>query len=84
MSSEKWIYGLVVVTGLIPIVLIVLKLRFGSEGAINPYRVRCPRCDAKMPHIRVPMNERQETWVGWTCFKCGTEMDKWGKEVALS
>ena len=75
------------VTALVGIVLLVGALRiFGvtidwSKWGINLGRVYCPKCRKLMPYIRQPANEREEMWGGWTCDKCGTEMDKWCREV---
>lgn len=80
--SDRVFFGLILIVVGPPIALLVLRYVFGFDVGINPFRVKCPRCNAKMPYVRVPMNERQEMWGGWTCHKCGTEMDKWGKEVA--
>jgi hypothetical protein len=49
---------------------------------INLDRVRCPKCRKLMPYIRQAANEREAMWGGWTCATCGTEMDKWGKELS--
>ena len=31
--------------------------------------------------VRKPTSFRQAAWGGWTCFKCGCEIDKWGIEI---
>ncbi len=43
--------------------------------------VFCPKCKTKLPRIRIPKNKRQAAWGGWSCPKCGTEVDRNGKEV---
>ena len=43
--------------------------------------VFCPRCKTKLPRIRIPKNARQSAFGGWTCPKCGCEVDRNGKEV---
>jgi len=43
--------------------------------------VFCPKCKIKLPRIRIPKNARQAAMGGWTCPKCGTEVDRNGKEV---
>jgi len=83
MLSDKLISGLIVMAVVIVLALVFFRVKFGPDGGINPFRVRCPNCRAKMPYIRLPLNERQEMWGGWTCFKCGTEMDKWGRKIDL-
>jgi hypothetical protein len=54
--------------------------RKGKWG-INLSKVFCPKCAEPMPMIRKPKNERQALWGGWTCRKCGCEMDKYGVEL---
>ena len=43
--------------------------------------VNCPKCGAKQPVLRWPTSWRQAMWGGWTCQKCGCEMDSHGKEI---
>jgi hypothetical protein len=54
--------------------------RKGKWG-INLSKVACPKCAEPMPVVRKPKNKRQALWGGWTCRKCGCEMDKYGVEV---
>lgn len=48
---------------------------------INLKRVNCPICSLKQPILRKPLTERQFLYGGWTCKKCGCEMDKFGKKL---
>jgi len=48
---------------------------------INLEEVYCPHCKEKMPITCKAANFRQTLWGGWTCNKCGTEMDKSGSEI---
>lgn len=41
----------------------------------------CPKCGKEQPRVRRPKNLRQALWGGYTCESCGTEMDKFGKEI---
>jgi hypothetical protein len=54
----------------------------GTKWAINLGRVSCPRCQNQLPIIRIPRTRQQLKWGGWTCGKCGCEVDKHGKEIA--
>ena len=54
--------------------------RTGKMG-INLGKVDCPECGDRVPMIRKPENLRQALWGGWTCKKCGTEMDKYGHKT---
>jgi hypothetical protein len=42
----------------------------------------CPKCGEPLPAIRAPKNFRQAMWGGWTCSRCQTELDKWGRVVS--
>src|SRR5437667_8627000 len=52
-----------------------------NRWGINVGPVFCPCCKASLPSIRPPQNLRQTLWGGGTCTKCGTEVDKWGREA---
>jgi hypothetical protein len=41
----------------------------------------CPGCGTPLPSYRIPANKRQALWGGWTCAKCGTEMDRHGRVI---
>lgn len=56
----------------------IAKNRWG----VNLASVSCPRCHALLPKVRVPQSRKQQLWGGATCAACGTEVDKWGREVA--
>jgi transcription elongation factor Elf1 len=80
------LYLTIIATSLFP--LLGLYLYFKVENAkkskhgINlKNRVNCPTCNKKMPIIRLPKNEYQKRYGGWTCKRCDTMMDKWGKKV---
>jgi DNA-directed RNA polymerase subunit RPC12/RpoP len=49
--------------------------------AINLNAVNCPKCSTRQPALRLPMNWRQFFFGGWTCARCHTEMDKFGRPV---
>ena len=53
----------------------IVKNRWG----INLMPVACPSCGTMMPRTRMPSSSRQAIWGGFTCPKCGCEMDKWGR-----
>ena len=63
------------------IVFFIIKSRNKSKFGLNFSRVYCPSCQTKQPIIRMPQNERQTLYGGWTCEKCKTEMDKYGQVV---
>ena len=41
----------------------------------------CPVCGTQTSSPRMPTNWRQFMWGGWTCRKCGCEMDACGKKL---
>jgi ribosomal protein L37E len=56
--------------------------RKGAMG-LNFRKVDCPRCGMKAPAIRIPTSLHQAMWGGWTCSRCETEIDKWGREIEV-
>lgn len=62
------------------VIAAVVLMKGGREG-INLSKVVCPKCAEPMPRIRKPKNERQRLVGGWTCPKCGCEMDKYGVDI---
>ena len=78
------VYLLGIVIGVV--FLVFFFISNGKNGknpqmGINLGRVYCPKCGSKQPVIRKPKNERQAFYGGYTCKNCGTEMDKYGKEI---
>jgi hypothetical protein len=78
MISLCVIFGLLGVGAVLVICGTLTKNRWG----INVDPVSCPRCHTPFPEIRKPDNLRQTLWGGGTCLNCGTEVDKWGRELA--
>jgi hypothetical protein len=78
MARVVWLY-------LIPLVIAVLvvsTLRKGRLG-INLQPVHCSSCKTPMSaRRRRPISVSQLMFGGWVCPHCGTEMDKWGKNVS--
>jgi transposase-like protein len=63
----------------------IAGLVIGGVAAIT-YRLvvgrpKCPDCGEPPPAIRTPANRRQFWWGGWTCPKCGCEVNSRGREV---
>lgn len=59
----------------------IMKKIDSRYTAINIKRVICPKCKTKLPFFRFPKNLKQAFWGGHTCFKCGTELDKFGNII---
>jgi hypothetical protein len=41
----------------------------------------CPRCEMPLPALRQPRHRRQALHGGWTCGRCGCELDRRGKVI---
>ena len=52
-----------------------------NKLGFNLKRTVCPACGTQAPIIRKPRSFKQAMWGGWTCTKCGQEIDKWGRAV---
>lgn len=50
-----------------------------GRWGINLAPSACRACGAPPPDVRPPPNARQFLWGGWTCPRCGVEVDKWGE-----
>jgi hypothetical protein len=71
------IFGLLF-TGVILVILgTVTKNRWG----INLDPRSCPGCRTPISQGRKPQSLKQALLGGSTCQQCGTESDKWGREV---
>ncbi len=69
---------------LLGILLIALGTITKDRWGINTKPVNCPACGFPTPRgVRQPKSLGQALWGGWTCEKCGCEMDKWGRVITL-
>ncbi len=60
--------------------LVVRDTRRGrGRWGLNPGGAICKECGTPAPPVRVPASWRQMLWGGWTCSRCGLELDKWGE-----
>ncbi len=69
---------------LIGLVLVAYGAVAKNRWGINLKPVNCPVCNFPMPQIREPKSLQQKLWGGWTCEKCGCEVDKWGRQLAAA
>jgi hypothetical protein len=44
-------------------------------------RRKCPECGEPIPKVRTPATGRQLLWGGWTCPRCGCEVDRRGRKI---
>jgi hypothetical protein len=78
---EPWLiefiegFILATIVGIIvaPLAVIVLVL-------VLPQK-KCPECGAPLPKLRRPTNFRQFLRGGWTCRKCGCQVDRRGRKM---
>jgi hypothetical protein len=66
----------------IGVVLVVHGTVVKNRWGVNLGPVYCPHCKTPFPLVRKPQSLSQAMWGGSTCRVCGTEADKWGREVA--
>lgn len=64
------------------ILLVRDTIRQRGRWGICLSRPRCLKCDEPAPLVRTPASWRQALWGGWTCPKCGFELDKFGHPVS--
>jgi hypothetical protein len=84
MIPDRVMNAVFVVTASV-LLLGILLVGFGTvtknRWGINLEPVNCPACGSPMPQVRQPKSLRQALWGGFTCGKCGCEMDKWGRLI---
>jgi hypothetical protein len=76
--------ALAVAAGLARLVYLVVRdtRRRSGRWGINLDPAVCRKCREPAPAVRRPGSVRQALWGGWTCPKCGSELDKWGEPTA--
>lgn len=67
---------------LLGILLVAIGTVTKNRWGMNLESVNCPVCGSPIPRVRQPKSLRQALWGGWTCAKCGCEIDKWGRLIA--
>jgi hypothetical protein len=81
-NTVRWIMFFVVMGFfLIGFIVVVYGTVRKNKWGINFQRPVCPHCGVSAPLIRKPRTVQQALWGGWTCPSCGTEIDKWGREL---
>jgi hypothetical protein len=78
------VFALTMTVVFVGLVLVVYGIFTRNRWGVNFKEVNCPRCHALVPKVRKPKSRYQMLWGGWTCDKCGCEMDKWGNVIATS
>lgn len=63
------------------LIAIVIGTIKKNRWGINLERVQCPSCSTQLPQLRAPTSVQQALWGGYTCPKCGTQVDKWGRKI---
>ncbi len=63
-------------------VYILMAMRLPEQRQRRAWlTVDCPVCGTRTNSPRMPKNWRQFMWGGWTCRKCGCEIDAQGKQI---
>jgi hypothetical protein len=75
------LFAVVASVALLGILLVAVGTVRRNRWGIHWEPVNCPTCGSRMPHTRQSKSQSQAFWGGWTCVKCGCEMDKWGRLI---
>lgn len=70
----------VMVGTMVATVAIMMMWAAKLQKGVND-RGGCPSCGTPVPRFRNPRSLHQALWGGWTCSNCGTEMDRYGREI---
>jgi predicted RNA-binding Zn-ribbon protein involved in translation (DUF1610 family) len=79
MSGEDAAKAVAAVVGVVLFIWSLTRRR--DKWGLNTRSTDCPNCGEPVARIRHPRSLAQAMWGGYTCAKCGTEMDKWGRKV---
>jgi hypothetical protein len=63
------------------ILLVAIGTVTKNRWGVNLESLNCPTCGSPVAQVRQPKSFSQALWGGWTCAKCGGEMDKWGRLI---
>jgi len=77
--------ALLVIGGVLGVgtLLVILGTIFKMQWGVNIVsQFECPRCHQTHGQIRTPRNLRQRQWGGFTCDRCGLEVDKWNRPLS--
>jgi DNA-directed RNA polymerase subunit RPC12/RpoP len=69
---------LVLVFGLPFAAYLYFRYRRDLISGIGQVPHRCSRCHEELPRFRLPRSFRQAILGGWTCKRCGSEIDRHG------
>ena len=77
-----WVFLIIAASVGIALALVLIDtVRQRGRFGINLNVPNCPKCGQKVSVMRRPKSTRQFLWGGYTCPKCGCEIDKWGNEI---
>ena len=66
----------------IPVVVVILLLMsYRPRRKGGTMALRCPDCREALPPLREPHGIQQMLWGGWTCGKCGAELDRMARKI---
>ena len=76
MARMVWLYSIPLIVVIVIAVLVVGTVRRGRRP------VHCPSCVTPMSALRRPLFRSPMLFGGWMCPHCGTQMDRWGRDVS--
>lgn len=84
--GELLLCAVILIVPVLSVIGLVLLIRGtatqGKMGINFSPPSACPKCGEPLPKIRAPKSFKQAMWGGWTCSKCNTELDKWGRVIS--
>jgi hypothetical protein len=74
------IFGFLAAASALVIYGTIVKNKWG----INTGDIHCPHCGAPLSKGDWQQSRRQRMWGGCVCSGCGSEVDKWGRELRVN
>ena len=72
--------SLMLIGGSVLIVMLVRGTQEKTKMGINlKPPTNCPVCAMPLAKVRIPRSRAEALWGGWTCTRCETALDKWGR-----
>jgi hypothetical protein len=83
MGVETYFALAILVALALGVVFVIHGTMVKNKWGVNLRRVHCPNCGTVMGMVRMPTSGRQAMWGGFTCPSCKSELDKWGRQIAV-
>ena len=75
------LFVIVCILAAVGLILVAYGTIAQNRWGINFSEVSCPVCKTPLSQVRKPRSLSQALWGGYTCMSCGTEIDKWGRQL---